>query len=136
MYPRFENILDSVLPLKTKTFTKHQGPFFDDEFLRLKRKKREAERKYRKPKTFVLKSEHENVTHMCFGKFLEQRRLYIENALMENSSRIKFATLKLLPGQNVEQLPKYENKKQLANSFNTSSLYLKWKVSLHRFPLR
>ena len=36
MYLRFENILDSVLPLKTKTFTKNQGPFFDDELLRLK----------------------------------------------------------------------------------------------------
>ena len=48
MYLRFEeNILDSVLPFKMKTFTKHQCPFFDDELLRLKRKKRKAERKYR-----------------------------------------------------------------------------------------
>ena len=37
---------------------------------------------------------------------------------MENCSRKKFATLKLLLGQEVEQLPKYENKKQLANDFN------------------
>ena len=51
-----ENILDSVLPLKIKTFTKDQCPFFDDELLRLKRKKRKAERKYRKSKTSVLKS--------------------------------------------------------------------------------
>ena len=41
---------------------------------------------------------------MCFEKFLEKRRLYIENALMENCSRKKFATLKLLLGQDVEQL--------------------------------
>ena len=108
-----ENILDSVLPLKIKTFTKHQCPFFDDELLRLKRKKRKAERKYRMWKLSVLKSEYENVTHMYFEKFLEKRRLYIENALMENCSRKKCAT-----GQDVEQLPKYENKKQLANDFN------------------
>ena len=37
---------------------------------------------------------------------------------MENCSRKKFATLKLLLGQDVEQLSKYENKKQLANDFN------------------
>ena len=109
---------DSVLPLKLKTFTKHQCPFFDDELLRLKRKKRNAERKFRKSKSSVLKSEYENVTHMYFIKFLEKRRLYIENALMEKCSRKKFATLKLLLGQDVEQLPKYENKKQLANDFN------------------
>ena len=119
MYLRFEeNILDSVLPLKIKTFTKHQCPFFDDELLRLKRKKRKAERKYRKSKTSVLKSEYENVTHMYFEKFLERRRLYKKNALRENCSRKKFAKLKLLLGQDVEQLTKYENKKQLANSFN------------------
>ena len=118
MYLRFEeNILDSVLPLEIKTFTKHQCPFFDDELLRLKRKKRKAERKYRKSKTSVLKSEYEKVTHMYFEKFLEKRRLYIENTLLENCSRKKFATLKLLLGQDVEQLPKYD-KKQLANDFN------------------
>ena len=38
----------------------------------------------------------------------------------------KFATLKLLLGQYVKQLPKYENKKQLTNDFN--DLYLKWKL--------
>ena len=69
MYLRFENILDSLLPLKVKTFTKHQCPFFDDELLRLKRKKRKAKRKYRKSKLSVLKSEYENVTHMYFEKF-------------------------------------------------------------------
>ena len=37
----------------------------------------------------------------------------------------KFATLKLLLGQDVKQLSKYENKKQLTNDFN--DLYLKWK---------
>ena len=116
LYLRFEkNILDSVLPLKIKTVTKHQCPFFDDELLRLKRKERKAERKFRKSKTSVLKSEHENVTHMYFEKLLEKRRLYIENALIENCSRKKFATLKLLLGQDVEQLPKSENKKQPAN---------------------
>ena len=63
MYLRFEeNILDSILPLKIKIFTKHQCPFFDDELLRLKRK-------YRKSKTSVLKSEYENVTNMYFEKF-------------------------------------------------------------------
>ena len=55
---------------------------------------------------------------MYFEKFLEKRRLYIENALMEKCGRKKFATLRLFLGQDVEQLPKYENKKQLANDFN------------------
>ena len=119
MYLRFEeNILDSVLPLKIKIFTKHQCPFFDHVLLRLKRKKKKEERKYRKSKLSVLKSEYENVTHMYFEKFLEKRILYIENALMENCSRKKLATLKLLLDQDVEQLPKYENKKQLANDYN------------------
>ena len=55
MYLKFEeNILDSVLPLKLKTFTKHQCPFFDDELLKLKRKMRKAECKYKKSKTSVL----------------------------------------------------------------------------------
>ena len=90
MYLRFEeNVLDSVLPLKRKTFTKHQCPFIEDELLRLKRKKRKTERRYRKSKTPVLKSKYENVNHMYFDKFLEKRRLYIENALMENCSRKK-----------------------------------------------
>ena len=111
MYLRFEeNILGSFLPLKIKTFTKHQCPFFDDELLRLKRKKRKAERKYRKSKKSILKSEYENVTHMNFEKFLEKCRLYIENALMENCSRKKFATLKLVFGQDIEQFPKLETK--------------------------
>ena len=92
MYLRFEEcILDSVLPLKIKTFTKHQCPFFDDELLRLKRKKRKAERKHKKSKTSVLKSENENVIDMYFEKFLEKPRLYFENALMENFS------VKILP---------------------------------------
>ena len=37
---------------------------------------------------------------------------------MENCSRKNFATLKLLLGQDAEQLPKYENKKELGNEFN------------------
>ena len=36
---------------------------------------------------------------------------------MENCSRKKFATLKMLPGQDIQQLPNYENKKHLANDF-------------------
>ena len=36
---------------------------------------------------------------------------------MENCSRKKFATLKLLPGQDVKQLRKHENKKQPATNF-------------------
>ena len=64
-----ENFLDSVLPLKMKIFTKHQCPLFDYELLRFKRKKRKAERKYRKSKTSVLKSEYENVMlPICFFK--------------------------------------------------------------------
>ena len=119
IYLRFEvYILDSVLPLQIKAFTKHQSPIIDDENLRLKRKERKAERKYRNTKLSVLKSEYKNVTHMYFENFLEKRRLYLENALMENCSRKNFATLKMLLGQDVEQLPKYENKKQLANNFN------------------
>ena len=119
MYPMFEeNTLDSVLPPEIKPITKHQCTFFEDELLRLKRKKINAEDKYRKSKTSVLESEYENVSHMYFEKFLEKGRLYIENALMEKCSRKKFATLKLLLGQDVEQLPKYETKKQLANNFN------------------
>ena len=58
------------------------------------------------------------VTTCIFVKFLEKGRFYIENALMENCSGKKVATLKLLLGQDVEQLPKYENQKQLANDFN------------------
>ena len=118
MYLRIEeNISDSVLPLKIKTFTKHQCPFFDDELLRLKRKNRKEERKYRKSKTYVLKAEYENITHMYFEKFLEKRRLYIENALKENCNRKEFAELKLLLGQDVEQLSKMKTKNQLANDF-------------------
>ena len=118
MYLSFEeNFLDSVLPLRIETFTKHQCLFFDDELLRLKRKKKKAERKHKKSKTSVLKSDFENVTYMYFEKFLEKLRLYLENALMENCSRKKFANLKLLVGQDVERLPKYENKRQLANDF-------------------
>ena len=117
MYLKFENILDSVRPLKLKTFTKYQCPFFDDKLLRLKRK-RKAKSKYRKSKTSVLESEYENFNHLYFVKFLEKRRFYIENALMENGSGKKVATLKLLLGQDVEQLPKHENQKQLANDFN------------------
>ena len=55
---------------------------------------------------------------MYFEKFLEKRRLYIENTLMENCSRKKISILNLLLGQNVEQLPKYENQKELANYFS------------------
>ena len=55
---------------------------------------------------------------MYFEKFLEMRRLFIENALMENCSRKNCTTLKLLLGQDVEQLLKYENRKQLENHFN------------------
>ena len=69
-------------------------------------------------KTSVLKSEYENVTHMYFGKFLEKRRLYIENAVMENFGRKKVANLKLIIGQDVEQFPIYENNKKLANESN------------------
>ena len=96
MYVRFEeNILDSVLSLKIKTFTKHQCQFFD-ELLILKRKKRKAECKYRKSKTWVLKSEYENVSQMYFEQFFEKLRIYIENALMEKCRHKKFANLKLL----------------------------------------
>ena len=98
-----------VLPLKIQTITKYQCPFFDNELLRIKLKKRKAKRKYKGSKTSVLKSEYGNVTHMYSEKFLEKRRLYIENVLMENCSRKMFATLKLLLGQDVKQHP--ENKK-------------------------
>ena len=90
-------------------------PTFDDELLSLKRKKRKAERKCRKLKASLFKFENKNVTHMYFETFLQKRRLFIENALMKNCSGRKFATLKLFFGQDVDQLPKFENKKQLAN---------------------
>ena len=54
---------------------------------------------------------------------------------MENGSRKKLAILKLLLGQDVEQLPKTENKISLQTT-STSYLQLKWKVLLHRFPVR
>ena len=71
MHLRFENIFNSVLPPKLMTFTKHQWPFFDNKLLSLKRKKRKTERKYRKSKSALLKSEYENVTHLYFEKLLE-----------------------------------------------------------------
>ena len=49
---------------------------------------------------------------MYFEKLLEMRRLYFENAFLENLDRKKFATLKLLLGQDVEQLPKSKTKNQ------------------------
>ena len=55
-------------------------PIFGGELLSLKRKKRNQrnpERKHRKLKTSVLKSEYESVSHMYFELFLEKRRLYI-----------------------------------------------------------
>ena len=55
---------------------------------------------------------------MYFENFSEKRRLYIEKTLMKNFSRKKFAKLKLLLVQDVEQIYKYENKEQLANDFN------------------
>ena len=88
-----ENMFDFVLPLKLKTFTKYQCPFFDEDLLSLKRKNRKTERTFRKSKTSVLKSDYEMVTHMYFAKILEKRRLYIENVLMENCNRNVFVTL-------------------------------------------
>ena len=55
---------------------------------------------------------------MYFEKFIEKHRLYIENALIKNCSRNKFAIIRLLLGQDVEQLPKFKTKNQLANNFN------------------
>ena len=75
------------------------------------KRKRETECKYRKSKTSLLKFQYENVTHMYVENFLEKRTSYIENALMANCSRKKFTTLKLLSGQDVEQVPKFDNKK-------------------------
>ena len=118
MYLMFENILDTVLPHKIKTFTKHQCQFFDDELLSLKRKKRKAQRKFRKFKKSVLKFEYEKTKHLFFEKLLEKRRLYIENAVMEDCGRRKFATLKFILDQDVEQFPINENTKKLANESN------------------
>ena len=107
MYLRFEeSFLDATLPLEVKTFTKHQCPFFDDELLILKRKNRKEESKYRKLKISVLKSEYEKFTHIYFEKPFEKRRLYIENALIENCGRKKLANSEWLLGQDVEQTPK------------------------------
>ena len=78
---RFEKILDSVLPLKVKTFTEHQCTFFDD--------------KYRKSKTSVLKSEYEKVTNIYFEKFLAKCSLYNENALIKKTAADKFCYLKI-----------------------------------------
>ena len=55
---------------------------------------------------------------MYFEKLAEKRRLNIENPFMENCNCKKFATLKLLLGRYVEQLPEFENKNQLANNSN------------------
>ena len=104
--------------IQIKNIYKTAMPKFDEELLSLERKNKRAERKYRKSKTYVLKSEYENVTPMYILKILEEPRLYIENALMENCSRKKCAPLKLLLYQDVKQLPKYENMKEIANLFN------------------
>ena len=84
----------------------------------LKRQKRKTERTFRKSKTSVLKCDYEKVTHMYFAKILEKRRLHIEKALMEKCNGNEFVTLILYRGQDVEQLPKHENKRKLANEFN------------------
>ena len=97
MHLRFEeNILNSVLPLRIKIFTKHQWPFFYNKLLSLKRKKRKAERKYRKSKSALEYTLSVDYTlRMHWWKI----------------SRKEFATLKLLVGQDIKRLPKYGNKK-------------------------
>ena len=118
MYLRFEeNILDSVLPLKKKHLLNISAHSLTTSFWDWN-ERREKRRKYRKLKTSVLKSEYENINQIYFEKILQKRRLYIENALMEKCSRKTFDTLKLLLGQDVEQLPNFETKNQLRNDFN------------------
>ena len=60
------NILDSILPHKKKTFAIQECPFFNDELLSWKRKKKKAGQKYRKSKTSVLKIEYESINNMKF----------------------------------------------------------------------
>ena len=55
---------------------------------------------------------------ICILKNFQRSVDYTLRMRWWKTSHKKFATLKSLLGQDVEQLPKYENKKQLANDFN------------------
>ena len=113
-----ENILNDQLPHKVKAIFDHKCPFYDDELLFLKRKKKKCERLYRKTRSVDLKADFDLNTKMIPISFLKKRALFINNVWYGKCTGQKYALLKTLLGKEEQILRKCENKEVIAKDFN------------------
>ena len=116
------HIMDKHCPVIKKRIKKKFTPWMDEQLLDLRRRKRAAERKFRKPGSAAEdKAEYlklrKQFNKLCFIK----KKIYHQSSLKASSGDIKALYKKLdkLLGNEQTKLPQHHNAKTLAESFKT-----------------
>ena len=115
-----EKALDQVIPKRTKWFTSHNCPYFDDELKFQKRQKRKCERAFRKTKSSDSLLSFTLATDEYYRLLLVKKGEYISSTISSTCKKLKSKALASLLGENHRCLPKtHGSAKELANCFNS-----------------
>ena len=114
-------VLDVHAPLITKTIKDvPRAPWFDREYSDLRRKRRKAEKLYRKTKLMVHKLEFIRLRNMTTALALDKKISFYRNNINNspNTSKALYRTVNKLIGKDIQQVfPPAESDTALANEF-------------------
>ena len=115
-------IMDKHCPVIKKRIKKNSTPWMDDQLLDLRRRKRAAERKFRKPGSAAEdKADYIKLRKQFNGLCFIKKKIYHQSSLKASSGDVKALYKKLdkLLGNEQTKLPQHQNAKALAESFKT-----------------
>ena len=117
-----------------RVISKHDCPFYDNEFRARKRKRRQLERLFRKRRSTIDRLHMQIATENYFKLFHKNRSRFLEKKLSDaDTSKLKFAAIETLLGFKKKQtLPSVFSRVKLANKLYDFS-YPKFRMFLKTF---
>jgi len=116
------SILDKHAPLKSKTIkVVPKAPWFDGEYIDLRRKRRKAEQKYRQTRNESDKSAYVKLRKQTTDLALSKKRQYFTNQIKDcSSSKALYSCVnRLLDNTSSNILPSHDSPVDLASNFNS-----------------
>ena len=113
------DLLDKHAPIKTKEIkVVTTAPWFDEEYISLRKRRRKAEKKFRKSQSQNDKNEFINLRKQTTGVAKNKKQSYVTKKLSEGSSKTLYSVVNNLIDNNKEVvLPSANSDKELADSF-------------------
>ena len=113
------HLMDKHCPLIHKKMREKSSPWIDEELRNLRRKRRAAERCYRKEKTQTAKQRYRSLRDQFTKLTIIKRSLYYKKSLRNSSSDIKtlYKKINRLLGNIAADLPEHQDDAKLAENF-------------------